>query len=85
MKKSQRGAAVAVVVIGLIVLAAASILLISQLLEERAARQRLEQETAELRQEIMNLKARPTRVLLKRTRSSRGVSKVSLSRSERSP
>ena len=71
MKKSQRGAAVAVVVIGLIVLAAASIPLISQLLEERAARQRLEQETAELRQEIMNLKARPT-------------SKVSLSRSARS-
>ena len=39
----------------------------------------------DLNMEIMNLKARPTRVLLKRTRSSRGVSKVSLSRSARSP
>ena len=58
MKKSQQGAAVAVVAIGLIVLAIGTILLISQLLEERAARQRLEQEAAEMRQEIENLKTR---------------------------
>ncbi len=57
MKKSQQGAAVAVVAIGLIVLAVGAIVLISQLLEERAARQRLEQEAAELRQEIEGLKA----------------------------
>ncbi len=61
MKKSQQGAAVAIVAIGLIVLAVGSIFLISQLLAERAARQRLEQETAELRQQIENLKARSTR------------------------
>ena len=85
MKKSQQGAAVAVVAIGLIVVAIGAVVLISQLREERAARERLEQEAVELRQEIENLKARSTRVLLKRTRSSRGVSKVSLSRSARSP
>ena len=66
MKKSQQGAAVAIVVIGLIVLAVGSILLISQVLEERAARQRLEQETAELRQQIENLKARSTRLRVDR-------------------
>ncbi len=58
MKKSHQGAAVAVIAIGLIVVAVGSILLISQLLEERAARQRLEQEAAEMRQEIENRKAR---------------------------
>ena len=64
MKKSQQGAAVAVVVLGLIVLAVGSILLVSHLLEERAARQRLEQEAANLRQEIESLKARRTRFFL---------------------
>ncbi len=59
MKKSQQGAAVAVVVLGLIVLAVGTILLISQLLEERAARQGLEQEAAVLRQEIEKLKVQP--------------------------
>ncbi len=61
MKKSQQGAAVAVVLIGLIVLAVCTILLISQLLEERTARQGLEQEAAELRQEVENLKVRSIR------------------------
>ena len=60
MKRSQQGAAVAVVVLGLIVLAVGSILLISQLLEERSARQRLEQEAAELQQEVETLKVRST-------------------------
>lgn len=59
MKRSQQGATIAVVAIGLIVLAVGAVILISQLLEERVSRRRLEQETAELRQEIENLKARP--------------------------
>ena len=56
MKKSQQGAAVAVIAIGLIVVAIGAMVLISQLQEERAARGRLEQETAELRAEIEMLK-----------------------------
>ena len=58
MKKSQQGAAVAVIAIGLIVVAVGAVVLISQLREERAAREGLEQEVAELRQEIELLKAR---------------------------
>ena len=57
MKKSQQGAAVAVIAIGLIVVAIGAVVLISQLREERAARGRLEQETAELRAEIEKLKS----------------------------
>ena len=49
MKKSQEGAAVAVIAIGLVVVAIGAVVLISQLREERAARERLEQETTELR------------------------------------
>ena len=57
MKKSQQGAAVVVIAIGLIVVAIGAVVLISQLREERAARGRLEQETAELRAEIEKLKS----------------------------
>ena len=64
MKKSQQGAAVAVIAIGLIVVAIGAVVLISQLLEERAARQRLEQEVTELRQEVERLKVRSSRFLL---------------------
>ena len=61
MKKSQQGAAVAVIAIGLIVVAIGAVVLISQLREERAARGRLEQETAELRAEIEKLKTQQIR------------------------
>ena len=57
MKKSQQGAAVVVIAIGLIVVAIGAAVLISRLGEERAARGRLEQETAELRAEIEKLKS----------------------------
>ena len=57
MKKSQQGAAVAVIAIGLIVVTIGAVVLISQLREERAAREGLEREVAELRQEIELLKA----------------------------
>ncbi len=60
MKKSQQGAAVVVIAIGLIVVAIGAVVLISQLLEERAARERLEQETAQLRQEVESLKKAAT-------------------------
>ncbi len=58
MKKSQQGAAVAVIAIGLIVVAIGAVVLISQLRDEKAARERLEQEVTELRQEVELLKAR---------------------------
>ncbi len=58
MKKSQQGAAVAVIAIGLIVVAIGAVVLISQLRNEKAARERLEQEMTELRQEVELLKAR---------------------------
>ncbi len=58
MKKSQQGAAVAVIAVGLIVVTISAVVLISQLREERAAREGLEREVAELRQEVQLLKAR---------------------------
>ena len=58
MKKSQQGAAVAVIAIGLIVVAIGAVVLVSQLRDEKAARERLEQETTELRKEVELLQAR---------------------------
>ncbi len=61
MKNTQQAAAVAVIAIGLIVVAIGAVVLISQVREERAARERLEQETAELRAEIEGLKSQQLR------------------------
>ena len=59
MKSTQQAAAVAVIAIGLIVVAISAVVLISQVREERAAQERLEKETAELRQEGEKLRIRP--------------------------
>ena len=61
MKSTQQAAAVAVIAIGLIVVAIGAVVLISQVREERAARERLEQETAELRAAIEELKSQQLR------------------------
>ncbi len=59
MKRSQQGAAVAVIAIGIVIVAISAGVLISQLRDERAARERLEQDTAQLKLEIEQLKSRP--------------------------
>ena len=56
MKKTQQGAAIAVVAIGILVCLISAGVLISELRKERTARERLEQEAAELRQEVEALK-----------------------------
>ncbi len=59
MKKSQQGAAVAVIAIGIVIVAISAGVLISELRKERAAREKLEQDTAQLKLEIEQLKSRP--------------------------
>ena len=59
MKKSQQGAAVAVIAIGIVIVAISAGVLISELRKERAARERLEQDAAQLKLEIEQLKSRP--------------------------
>ncbi len=59
MKKSQQGAAAAVIGIGIVVVAISAGVLISELRKERAARERLEQEAVHLKLEIEKLKSRP--------------------------
>ncbi len=56
VKKTQQGAAIAVCAIGIFVCLISAGVLISELRKERAARERLEQEAAELRQEVKSLK-----------------------------
>ena len=57
MKKSQQGAAVAVIAIGIIIISISAGVLISELRKERAAREKLEQEAVHLKLEIKKLKA----------------------------
>ncbi len=59
MKKSQQGAAVAVIAIGIVIVAISAGVLISELRKERAAREGLEQDAAQLKLEIEQLKSRP--------------------------
>ncbi len=59
MKKSQQGAAVAVIAIGIVIVAISAGVLISELKKDRAAREKLEQDTAQLKLEIEQLKSRP--------------------------
>ncbi len=59
MKKNQQGAAVAVISIGIVIVAISAGVLISELRKERAARERLEQDTAQLKLEIEQLKSQP--------------------------
>ena len=56
MKKTQQGAAIAVCAIGLLVCIISAGVLVSELRKERAAREQLEQEAAQLRQEVESLK-----------------------------
>ena len=56
MKKTHQGAAIAVCAIGILVCLISAGVLISELRKERAARERLEQEAVQLRQEIESLK-----------------------------
>ena len=56
MKKAHQGAAIAVVAIGILVCLISAGVLVSELRKERAARERLEEETAQLRQEVEALK-----------------------------
>ncbi len=56
MKETQQGAAIAVCAIGILVCLISAGVLVSELRKERAARERLEQEAAELRQEVESLK-----------------------------
>ena len=58
MKKGQQGAAVAVIAIGIVIVAIGAGVLISELRKERAAREELEQDTAQLKLEIEQLKSR---------------------------
>ena len=64
MKKSQQGTAVAICVIGLLVLAVGAGVLVNELRKERRERERLEQESAQLKQEIEQLKAQPAVIYL---------------------
>jgi len=59
MDRSKQGAAVAVIAIGIIIVAISAGVLISELRKERAARKELEQETAQLQEEIEKLKRQP--------------------------
>ena len=61
MKKTHKGAAIAVCAIGILVCIISAGVLISELRKERAARERLEQEAVELRQEVEKLKKAPVR------------------------
>ena len=56
MKKSHQGAAIAVCAIGILVCLISAGVLVSELRKERAARERLEQEAVQLRQEVESLK-----------------------------
>ena len=56
MKKTHQGAAIAVCAIGILVCLIGAGVLISELRKERAARERLEQEAVQLRQEVESLK-----------------------------
>ena len=60
VKKTHQGAAIAVVAIGILVCIISAGVLTSELRKERAARERLEQETAKLRQEVESLRKTPT-------------------------
>ena len=60
MKKTQQGAAIAVCAIGLLVCLISAGVLISELRKERAAREWLEEKTAQLRQEVEVLKKAAT-------------------------
>ncbi len=57
MKKSQQGAAVAVIAIGIVIVAISAGVLISELRKERAARERLEQDVTQLREDMETLKS----------------------------
>ena len=59
MRKSQQGAAVAVIAIGIVIVAISAGVLISELRKERAARERLEQDATQLKLEIEQLKSQP--------------------------
>ena len=59
MNKSQQSAAVAVIAIGIVIVAIGAGVLISELRKERAAREGLEQDAAQLKLEIEQLKSRP--------------------------
>ncbi len=61
VKKSQQGAAIAVCAIGILVCMISAGVLVSELRRERAARERLEEEAAQLRQEVETLKKATTR------------------------
>ncbi len=63
MKKTQQGAAIAVCAIGILVCLISAGVLVSELRKERAARERLEQEAAQLRQEVESLKKNRTVLL----------------------
>ena len=57
MKKSQQGAAVAVIAIGIVIVTISAGVLISELRKERAARERLEQDVTQLREDMETLKS----------------------------
>ncbi len=59
MDRNKQGAAVAVIAIGIIIVAISAGVLISELRKERAARKELEQETAQLQEEVEKLKRQP--------------------------
>ena len=59
MNKTQQGAAVAVIAIGIVIVAISAGVLISELRKERAARAKLEQDAAQLKLEIEQLKSKP--------------------------
>ena len=61
VKKTHQGAAIAVCAIGILVCLISAGVLVSELRKERAARERLEQEAAQLRQEIEALKEAASR------------------------
>ena len=62
MKKTHQGAAIAVCTIGILVCMISAGVLVSELRKERAARERLEQEAAQLRQEIESLRKASTTI-----------------------
>ena len=61
MNRSKHAAAVAVIAIGIIIVAISAGVLISELRKERAAREDLEQEAAQLQEEIETLKRQPVK------------------------
>ena len=62
MKKTHQGAAIAVCTIGILVCMISAGVLVSELRKERAARERLEQEAAQLRQEVESLRKASTTI-----------------------